>query len=409
LAMAFLGGILLNLMPCVFPVLTLKIFSLVRHGATGDSQHLRRQGLFYALGVIGAMVLMGSAVLALRAGGAAIGWGFQLQSPAVVGGLTVLFFTLGMAMLGLIKLPYLLANTGHHFSTRQDALGSFGTGVLAVLAASPCTAPFMATAIGAALLLPLPAALGIFAGLGLGMALPLVVLCFVPVLAKRLPNPGRWMEILQQFMAFPLFATSLWLIFVLSQQLGAMGVVIILGGLLAIGFVIWLATLSLVPRAIPLIVGLGFTILSLVALAQVPTMAPSASAGKGAIEWEAYSPARLQTALAAGQPVFVDATAAWCITCLVNEQVVFSDAEVIDMFTAQDILYLQADWTNRDPVVTKLLEEFGRIGLPLYVVYRPDRQEAEVLPQILSPQIVLNAYAGLDPVQQAAMPTSAQP
>jgi len=401
-AMAFLGGILLNLMPCVFPVLALKVFGLIRHGAEGDAGNLRRQGLFYALGVVGTMLVLGGAVLGLRAAGAAIGWGFQLQSPFFVGALTILFFTLGLAMLGLIRLPYVLTGVGQRLTQRHDALGSFGTGVLAVIAASPCTAPFMATAIGAALLLPTAAALAIFAGLGLGMALPLTLLCFIPSLAARLPKPGRWMEVLQQFLAFPLFATSLWLVFVIAQQLGAVGVAVILSGLLAVGFAVWLTSLARVRQAVALMVGLVLAIAALGGLSQLPSVANALSEAKADITLERYSPARLQAALANQQPVFIDATAAWCITCLVNEQVVFSNDEVIEMFQDQGILYLQADWTNRDPVVTELLEEFGRIGLPLYVVYRPDREEPQVLPQILSPQTVINAYAGLDSFQQAA-------
>lgn len=401
-AMAFLGGILLNLMPCVFPVLALKLFGLVRHGVEGDAGHLRRQGLFYALGVVGTMVLLGGAVLGLRAAGAAIGWGFQLQSPVFVGGLTILFFSLGLAMLGLVRLPAMLAGVGQTLTRRHDVMGSFSTGVLAVIAASPCTAPFMATAIGAALLLPTAAALAIFAGLGLGMALPLALLCFVPALAARLPKPGRWMETLQQFLAFPLFATALWLIFVIAQQLGPVGMVVILSGLLAVSFAVWLARLDGLRQPVALGIGLGLSILALGGLSQLPSMAGTPSEVEVEIAWEPYSPARLKAALANQQPVFIDATAAWCITCLVNERVVFTDPDVIEMFHDQRILYLRADWTNRDPVVTALLEKFGRIGLPLYVVYRPDRDQPQVLPQILSPQTVINAYAGLGKVQQAA-------
>lgn len=405
LAMAFVGGLLLNLMPCVFPVLSLKLLALVRHREAGNRGLQQRQGLFYGLGVLMTMLLLGAAVLGLRAAGMSVGWGFQLQEPVLIGFLAVLFFTLGLGMLGVLPLPQLFGAMGTGRAGRNDALGSFLTGVLAVVAASPCTAPFMATAIGAALLLPTALALGIFASLGLGMAMPLVLLSVTPALADRLPRPGPWMVRLQQFLAFPLFATTIWLVFVISEQRGSLGVVMVLGALLAVGFAVWLPRQSAVARIAALGFGLVLPVTGIIGLNQLPLLqtGPNSGTGPVAMPYESYSPARLQTALANDRNVFIDATAAWCVTCLVNKRVALDDPDVITAFAEADVLYLEADWTNRDPVVTKLLEEFGRLGLPLYVVYRAGSETPTVLPQILLPSMLVNLYDPERGVQQASI------
>ena len=405
LAMAFLGGLLLNLMPCVFPVLSLKLFSLMRHAESGDLKHQRRQGWLYGAGIITSMLVLGGAVLAFRHAGMSIGWGFQLQEPILIGALACLFFTLGFVMLGLLPIPHLFMSAGGKWAGRQDDLGSFMTGVLAVVAASPCTAPFMATAVGAALLLNAPIALAIFASLGLGMALPLMLVAIVPVLARHLPKPGNWMIKLQQFLAFPLFATTIWLVFVLSEQRGSLGVALLLSILLLISLAIWVPRGHGLSRALAVLLGIALPIAGLVSLDRLPVPAQGADAGAQQFaDQAAYSPERLQAALADDRNVFINATAAWCITCLVNKQVALDNPDVIAAFNAADVLYLEADWTNRDPVVTELLEGFNRLGLPLYVVYQAGSDEPTLLPQILLPGMLVDLYAPERKVQQASLP-----
>ncbi|MEM6902887.1 MAG: protein-disulfide reductase DsbD domain-containing protein, partial [Pseudomonadota bacterium] len=410
---ALLGGLLLNLMPCVFPVLSLKLLAMVRQadGAENPSAlrgHQRRQAWLYGLGVMLAILTLAGIMLGLRAGGAAIGWGFQLQSPLLIGALACLFFGLGLAMLGVIHLPQLLPGMGQGLVGRQDGFGSFSTGVLAVIAASPCTAPFMATAMGATLLLPLGSSLAIFAALGIGMALPFILLSYLPLGLRLLPKPGPWMVTVQQFMAFPLFATSIWLIFVVAQQRGAIGVVVLLSALLSIGFGIWLGQ-QVARRSRPaglataMAMAVAVPLGGLASVDQLPAIQDTATGSYAGLAYERYSPARLEQALDDRQAVFIDVTAAWCITCLVNEQVALSDPMVAEAFNAADVVFLKADWTNRDPEITKLLEQFGRLGLPLYISYQAGRREPEVLPQILLPGMLVKLFPPASSIQQASI------
>ncbi|MBV6632454.1 MAG: thioredoxin family protein [Alphaproteobacteria bacterium] len=415
LGLALIGGLLLNLMPCVFPVLSLKLMAMVRRmeGAGSDDadaikSEQRRQAWLYSAGVMAAMLLLAGAMLGLRASGAAIGWGFQLQSPLLIGALACVFFALALAMLGVFHMPQLLVGVGDGIARRQDGVGSFTTGVLAVIAASPCTAPFMATAIGAALLLPMGASLAIFAALGFGMALPLLLLSHLSSHLRVLPRPGPWMGTLQQFMAFPLFATSIWLVFVVAQQRGAVGVAVVLGALLSIGFGVWLARqLSgqhrLAGLASAAVLAIALPLGGLAGLNQLPDVSAEASGSYAGLPYEKYSPARLERALDRGRAVFIDVTAAWCITCLVNEQVALSHPDVGKAFADADVLFLKADWTNRDPEITALLEQFGRLGLPLYITYQGGSREPEVLPQILLPGMLVGLFPPEDSVQQASI------
>jgi len=408
LAMAVLGGLLLNLMPCVLPVLSIKVLALLRHREAGEtSSGMRLETSLYAAGVLSAMLGLGLLLLGFRAGGEAIGWGFQLQEPVFVGFLALLFFLMALALLEVLPLPQLMGGVGAALAGRSTQTKSFLTGVLAVVAASPCTAPFMAAALGAALLLPAMQSLAIFLCLGLGLSLPFLLIGFVPGLARFLPRPGAWMGRLQQFMAFPLFATVIWLVYVLGQQTGSLGVAVILTLLLGIGFAVWLARLGgFRLRA----AGWAVAVLAMLSAGYAIAALPVVQVGngnasgdeKGALAAIPYTEQRLQQALADGQPVFVNATAAWCISCLVNEQVALSDPAVREAFEAHGVTYLKADWTNRDPAVTALLEQFGRLGVPLYVAYQRGEREPRVLPQILLPSTVIEAFGPMPKTPQAA-------
>ncbi len=398
LAFALLGGLILNLMPCVFPILAMKALSLVKGltelGPAAAGQRVR-QGLAYTAGVLLFFAALAGLLLALRAGGAAIGWGFQLQYPPFVALMASVFFVIGLSLAGAVNLGAGLMALGNGDS-RRGHLGAFGTGALAALVAAPCTAPFMGAALGYAVTLSWPLALAIMLTLGLGLALPFLLLSLLPGLARRLPKPGPWMETLKEVLAFPMFAAAAWLVWVLSVQTGADGVALVLGGLLLLTFGLWL-------RERTRLLSPGWrrwgAILSLAALAGTLALgmatdrlvAPTNGTGavrSGSLPSEPYSPERLAQARAEGRPVFVNMTAAWCITCLVNERVALSTAEVAQAFSESGILYLKGDWTNRDPSITAYLAAHGRNGVPLYVFYPPGG-EPKILPQILTPDLVL--------------------
>ncbi len=398
LAFALLGGLILNLMPCVFPILAMKALSLVKGltepGPAAARQRVR-QGLAYTAGVLLFFAALAGLLLALRAGGAAIGWGFQLQYPPFVALMASVFFVIGLSLAGAVNLGAGLMALGSGDS-RRGHLGAFGTGALAALVAAPCTAPFMGAALGYAVTLSWPLALAIMLTLGLGLALPFLLLSLLPGLARRLPKPGPWMETLKEVLAFPMFAAAAWLVWVLSVQTGADGVALVLGGLLLLAFGLWLRerTRLLSPGwrrwgAIVSLAALAGTLA--LGMATDRLVAPTGGTGaarSGSLPSEPYSPDRLTQARAEGRPVFVNMTAAWCITCLVNERVALSTAEVAQAFSAAGILYLKGDWTNRDPAITAYLAKHGRNGVPLYVFYPPG-VEPKVLPQILTPDLVL--------------------
>lgn len=375
---AFFGGILLNLMPCVLPVLSIKLFSL----AKSEPAARVRESLAYTAGVIVTFTAIGAGFLALRAGGSAVGWGFQLQSPTVILALAVLFWLMGLNFFGFFELGTAVMNAAGRFGRT----GSFMTGVLSVFVAAPCTGPFMGTALGAAATLPALPSLGIFVALGGGLAAPFVAVCFVPGLFAKLPKPGAWMETLRQFLAFPLFGTVLWLLWILEMQTGSDGLFAAGSLLLTLTFAIWLGRGAKRARA---------AVAWLIALAAIATAAASlketagsagigSAAGAGAESWAAYDRARLNEARAANQPVFVDFTAAWCITCQVNKKTTLNTTAIAELFARHDVLALRADWTKQDPAITAALAELGRSSVPVYAFYPAGGGAVRLLPQILT-------------------------
>jgi thiol:disulfide interchange protein DsbD len=401
LLLALLGGVVLNLMPCVFPVLSIKALSLVSH-ANHSALQIRLQGVAYTLGVLASFALLGGALIALKAGGAQVGWGFQFQSPLFVLAVAYLMFAVGLSLSGVFTIGSSITGIGSSLADRTGYAGSFFTGVLATIVATPCTAPFMAAALGYAVAQPPLKLLAVFLSLGLGLAMPYLLLTCWPVLQRRLPRPGAWMERAKQVLAFPMYAAAVWLVWVLAQQAGANAVAVALGGMLAIAFAAWLYDTTRFSSSLAQRSGAGVAAVALViALAGgysgiesgvANAAIKDASSTEKSKHWEAYSPERLQALLAEGRPVFLNFTAAWCISCLVNERVALSDSKVVDAFRNSGITYLKGDWTNRDPQITTILSKFGRSGVPLYALYPTGTNAKPVeLPQILTPEIVLNA------------------
>ena len=395
-ALALAGGLVLNLMPCVLPVLSVKTLALVNH-ARGHAG-LGRHGLVYTAGVLLSFAVVAGALLALRAGGEQIGWGFQLQSPVVVTLLAFVLFAVALNLSGVFQVTGRFAGAGHTLAGRAGYTGSFFTGALAAVAATPCTAPFMGAAVGYAVTQPWTTALLVFEALGLGLALPFLVLTLVPAWRRWLPAPGPWMERLEQGLAFPLYASVAWLVWVLSQQTGPAGVAAALGGLVVIAFAAWLYTSSRGARVAwrrTATAAVGALVLGAVALGPL-TGSVSSAPPKQPDGWEPFSAARLSELRAAGRPVLVNITAAWCLTCLVNERVALRAPAVTAALARKDVATLKADWTNRDPAITQVLGSFGRSGVPLYLLY-PARGAGEptVLPQILSEGAVVEALEKL--------------
>jgi thiol:disulfide interchange protein len=402
IGMALAGGLVLNLMPCVLPVLSVKALGLVQHSSERSSL-LRAHGLAYTAGVLLSFAIIAGALIALRAGGEQLGWGFQLQSPAFVTLLAWLFFVLALSFSGAIVVSGRFAGTGQTLATRSGYSGSFATGALATVAATPCTAPFMGAAVGFAVTLPWPAALLVFEALGLGLALPYLVLTLAPAWRRFLPKPGPWMGRLKQLLAFPLYGSAAWLVWVVSQQAGSHGLAAALAGVVLIAFAAWLhqslggvralwrrtATFAVIAVLPALIVGI-VALAPLGAGARVP--APEAVAA-GGVGWEPFSPERLAELRAAGKPVFVNFTAAWCVTCLVNERVALRSSAVADAFAKRGVVALKADWTSRDPLIGQVLGSLGRNGVPLYALYPPGAPTAAptLLPQILTEGAVIDA------------------
>ncbi|MFO1359130.1 protein-disulfide reductase DsbD family protein [Plasticicumulans sp.] len=395
---AFAGGLLLNLMPCVFPVLAIKAGALARLAGHGASA-VRRSALAYTAGVLAALLALAGTLLALRAGGAALGWGFQFQSPPFVVLTLWLLFATGLNLSGVFEVGAGLAGRGQSLAGRPGHAGSFFTGLLAVVVATPCTAPFMAAALGAALAAPVPVALAIFVALGLGLALPYLLLALVPALAQRLPRPGAWMQRLREVLAFPMYAAAAWLLWVLAQLAGADALPVALGGALLIAFAGWLSGRAQsagdgrgarIARGGALTAVLAAALLLPLLPAATPAGAPAA-AGTTESAAEPYSAARLAGLRAAGRPVFVNLTAAWCITCLVNERTTLSSDTVRAAFAAGGVAYLKGDWTRRDAAIGAYLASFGRDGLPFYAFYPAGGGEPRLLPPVLSPALVVEA------------------
>jgi thiol:disulfide interchange protein DsbD len=394
LVFAFIGGLILNLMPCVLPVLAMKAFALSSQ-AGRDRGEAVRESLAYGIGAILSFVGLGALLIALRAGGQAIGWGFQLQEPIIVAGFALLMFGVGLNLSGVFEIA---AFGGGDALTRTGGeVGSFFTGVLAVAVAAPCTAPFMAAALGYALTEPAALALAIFLALGIGFAAPFVLIGISPLVMRALPKPGAWMLRLKQGLAFAMYGTAAWLVWVLAQQAGANAVAAALAAMVAAGFGAWIwgVSRSASPRgrgigALVTIIALIAALSCLALLRSSPAQAVG-SVNVTGIPSQPYSAARLAALRSANRAVFVNATAAWCITCLVNDEAALSSARVHDAFAKNQVAYLIADWTRRDPEITALLASHGRSGVPLYLYYAPGAVEPKVLPQILTEGEVLRA------------------
>lgn len=407
LVFAFIGGLILNLMPCVFPVLGIKVMSFVQR-AHDAPRALRSQGLMFALGVLVAFLFLAGAMLALRAGGAQIGWGFQLQSPPFVTLLACLFFLLALNLSGVFEVGASAQRFAGSVAGKSAHGDAFVSGLLATAVATPCTAPFMGAAIGYTLAQPAPATLIIFAALAFGLAAPVVLLSWYPRWLRFLPKPGRWMETFKQMMAFPLYATVIWLIWVLGAQAGNDAVLRALLGLLLLGIAAWLyGRTSLSGKALPIAIS------ALIAAAGLATAWPNklqpganlAAANDGA--WQAWSQEKVAALRAQGKPVFVDFTAAWCITCQVNKRIALNRSEVMQEFAKRDVALLRADWTTQDPAITQALAELGRNAVPVYALYPPDTAAPpQLLPEVLTPSIVLQALQNTAPAANTARASS---
>ena len=393
LVFAFLGGLILNIMPCVLPVLGIKVLGLVRE-AGEERRHLVVHGVTYGAGVLVSFGLLAAGLLILRAGGASLGWGFQLQSPVLVTLLAYLMLLVGLNLSGVFSLGGGLMGAGQSLTDVSGRVRTFATGVLAAVVASPCTAPFMGAALGFAITRPAWEAFAVFLALGAGFALPVVLLCLFPAWVRFIPKPGPWMKRLQQTLAFPLYATAVWLLWVLSQQTDDRAYGAALAGVVVVALAAWVYG-QWRPRGWRLgLLASGLT----VALALIiGPMAALDSATQPAASQEArpWSEQEVQALTAAGRPVFVNFTAAWCITCKVNEQLALSTANTRQLFEAHAVAYRVADWTRRDPAITRQLERHGRSGVPLYLLYPPDGKPPVVLPQLLTEGIVADALNAL--------------
>ena len=392
---ALIGGLVLNLMPCVFPVLAIKVLGFTQHA--DDRRAHRTSGLAYTAGVVLSFLALGALMLALRAAGQQLGWGFQLQSPAVVAALTVLFTVIGLNLAGVFEFGSFLPSRLATLEARNPVANSFLTGMLAVAVASPCTAPFMGASLGLAVGLPALQALLIFAAIGLGMALPYLAASWWPAVARLLPKPGAWMDTFKKFMAFPMFGTAVWLLWVLGQQTGIDGAGALLALLVVLALVLW--ALGLTGRTRIVLASFSIAAGALLASAIGPNVIKMAEAATPVAEtpgarWQPWSAERVQTALGAGQPVFVDFTAAWCVTCQYNKKTTLASAEVLSAMDAAKVQTFRADWTRRDAAITAELQKLGRSGVPVYVLQAPG-QAPVVFSEILSATEVKDALGRL--------------
>lgn len=397
LLFAFLGGLVLNLMPCVFPVLSMKALSLVKMKGK-EIALARKHGLAYTGGVVLSFLAVGGMLLLLKDAGESIGWGFQLQNPMVIGLLAYVLFTIGLNLIGLFDIGTNMGNVGQKLTQGQGLSQSFFTGILATVVATPCTAPFMGAALGFAIIQPAPIALGIFTALGLGLATPYLVLSCVPATQKILPKPGAWMNTFKQFLAFPMFASAIWLVWVLDQQSGAFGIFLVLMGMLSIAFCVWLThhKTSGILKAVNMLVLVICVLIPPISLTYLKTVETAPQIIEKSMEHlsKPFSYSALDDALSSDDPVFVEMTAAWCITCKFNHAVALNVQSTKKLFTEKNIRYLIGDWTNNDQEITNYLSEFDRNGVPLYVFYGKrdpqtgKRPEPKILPQVLTPGLV---------------------
>jgi thiol:disulfide interchange protein/DsbC/DsbD-like thiol-disulfide interchange protein len=403
LLFAILGGMILNLMPCVFPVLSIKAIGLVEQ-AKKHPAAVRAKGLVFAAGVVSSMLCLAGVLLVLRAGGEQVGWGFQLQSPLFVTLLVYLLLAVGLNLSGVFEVGGGLAGVGDGLTQGDSYRAAFFTGVLTTLVATPCTAPYMAVAAGAALSQPPFFALCIFAALGFGLALPYLVLSFAPWMRRALPKPGAWMDTLKQIFAFPIYASAAWLLWVLAQQTSPFGLGAALAGAILIALAAWAyqkskssASRGRVAALVTATLAVLLAIVLPVRFADVAAAASGSSTGgaPAADGWQRYDAAQVAKLNALGKPLLVNFTASWCLTCLVNERNAFNDSAVQEVFRNKGVTLMKGDWTNRDPAITQALAAFGRAGVPLYVVYngKPGSSEPVVLPQLLTASVVRNAFA----------------
>lgn len=398
IAAAFLGGIILNLMPCVFPVISLKALSLIRHHESPS--HARAEGLAFLLGVVVTMVALTAVLLLARAGGASVGWGFQLQSPLVIAALILVMLGSALNLLGLFEVGLSIQRVGEVGGDRGGLVGSALTGALAIIVATPCSAPFMASAVGYALTQPPLVSVVIFISLALGFAAPFTLISFFPVLARILPKPGAWMITLKQGLAFPMLGAVGWLIWVLERQAGSAALAAILACCLLFSFAAWLYGMAqkrrmMGQRHVVLHVATAFflalvvvPLLNLNSFATAPAETEAASPAAAAVAW---SPQNVDAIKGQGKPILVNFTASWCITCQVNDRTSLSTQAVKAAMARTSTIYMVADSTKYNPDVEQALSDFGRGGLPLYVVYPADGSKPVVLPQVLTPGIVISA------------------
>jgi thiol:disulfide interchange protein DsbD len=401
---AFLGGLLLNLMPCVFPVLFLKGLALVNSGSE-ERHKLRTHGFVYTLGILVSFWALVALLLGLRAAGATLGWGFQFQSPVFLALMAGLLFFLGLSLAGQFEIGLTLTSAGGSLAAKQGYAGSFFTGVLAVVVATPCTAPFMGTAIGYALAQPAAVTFAVFTALALGLAAPYVALTLQPAWTRLLPKPGVWMDILKQAISVPIFATVIWLAWVVAQAYGSAMLAVLLSAFLLLAIAGWF--LGRWPMKVWAKTVAGIIVLTVIAacvtapkeLAVAPVLtSPQSSSENPAPRsgvWQPWSTHAVQHALAAGQPVFVDFTASWCLSCQVNERVALDRPEVESAFAQANVALFRADWTREDPVITQELTALGRSGVPVYALYAPGEESPRLLPQVLTPGIVVDALSKL--------------
>jgi thiol:disulfide interchange protein len=404
-SLAFLGGVILNLMPCVFPVLFIKGLSLVEASRHHHSR-VRTHGLVYALGILVSFWAVVTLLLALKAGGRQLGWGFQFQSPGFIAVMALLLFFLGLSLAGMFEIGLTVTNTGSSLAARHGYAGSFFTGVLAMVVATPCTAPFMGAAIGFALAQSAGASFAVFTALALGLAAPYVLLTYFPAWMRHLPRPGAWMEVLKQATAVPIFATVIWLVWLFASSAGVDALTALLAALLLLAIAGWI--LGRWPaRRVASVFAISVIVLAvatpLYALWKFPAAdTSSARLGGGQTGWEPYNRAAIEQYRAEGRPVFVDFTARWCLSCQVNERAVLNRGDVRRRLRDSGIVLVRADWTKHDESIASALTELGRSGVPTYVFYRPG-QPALVLPEVLTPGLVLDA---LDQVQNRARPNT---
>ena len=405
---AFIGGLILNLMPCVLPVLSLKILGFVNQ-ANESRKSAVTHGLVFTAGVLVSFWTLAGVLSVLRASGNELGWGFQLQSPVFLMVLSAFMFLFGLNLLGVFEIGTSLTAVGGATANRSGWMGSFLNGVTATVVATPCTAPFMGSALGFSLSQPNWVSWVVFTFLGLGMAAPYLVLSASPALLRFIPKPGRWMESLKQLMGFILMATVVWLSWVLSVQAGSTAIVVLLGTLLLLGMGAWVlgrwgtfaasSRSKAIAYAVTLLLvlgGLGVGLFGIDTFAATPSARDSLA--DGGIAWEQFDPERIETLRAQGKPVFVDFTAAWCLSCQVNERVAFSSREVQDRFKELGIVTMKADWTSRDETITRALAALGRNSVPLYVLYDGSgSSEPILLPEIITPGIVLDALNNVNP------------